>query len=870
VLAGRDVMAVMPTGSGKSLCYQLPALLMDGITVVVSPLIALMKDQVDGLQRNQAPATFINSALSLAEQQQRLRQVRRGDFKLLYVAPERFRNRQFMDGLRECKVSLFAVDEAHCVSEWGHDFRPDYLRLKPVFASLGHPPVAAFTATATPEVRQDISLQLGLNQPEVFVTGFDRPNLQFAVRQTSGEDDKIQAILALLRKARQQRGIIYCATRKAVERVTQTLKDSGFQTGAYHAGLPPEQRKSIQDRFMTDQLRIVVATNAFGMGIDKPDLRFIVHYDVPGSLEAYYQEVGRAGRDGQPATCLLLFNFGDTYTQEFFIDNSNPPRELIEEVYEALCEAGGDEIEMTNRELAEAITFPNASELGVSAALKILEKAGLIERGVEGEHEAAITLRSDPAELQASLAERMNQPREILKYLIEVEGLEKDQTLSCDLTDLCEGVGFSIEQTRRALQVLHTAGQIAYRPPFRGRGQRILQRIPADRLPIDFAAISRRSQFERRKLRKMIDYAYSSECLRRFILEYFGESRRSRSCHNCSSCLESGEPLVVRLLNEEETIVVKKVLSCVARMKGRFGAKRVVEVLTGSKAKALEEWNLMSLSTYGILKELSQGDVMEVVKALLDARLLEFEGSEFRVIKLTEGGHAAMTGKVPVEMAFPLTLRPLREAARAVQPAAVVNDVPFHQGLFEELRSLRRKMADEAGLAPFMIFPDEVLKEISRQLPSSPQELLQVRGIGKLKLQKWGGVVLETVRDFRQRNPAENEIQSAARKSHGSTVEETWRLWEQGKNLFEIADARDLTRSTVVGHLLQLMAEGRPIDLERVITPERRKMIETAIAQGGHERLKPIKELLPEEVSYEDIRLVVGALTLSLREKDSA
>jgi ATP-dependent DNA helicase RecQ len=755
VLAGRDVMVVMPTGSGKSLCYQLPALLMDGITIVVSPLIALMKDQVDGLRRNQIPATFINSVLSFAEQQQRLRQVRNGEFKLLYIAPERFRNRQFMEGLRACKVSLFAVDEAHCVSEWGHDFRPDYLRLKPVIDALGHPPVAALTATATLEVRQDISLQLGLNQPAILVTGFDRPNLQFAVRHTSGDDDKIQAILALLRKA-PQRGIIYCATRKAVESVTQTLKDSGFQAGAYHAGLPPEQRKSIQDRFMADRLPIVAATNAFGMGIDKPDLRFIVHYDVPGSLEAYYQEVGRAGRDGQPAVCLLLFNFGDTYTQEFFIENSNPPRQLIEEVYQMLCAAGGDEIEMTNRTLADSISFSNASEMGVSSALKILEKAGLIERGTEGAHEAAITLRSDPAEVRAGFAERLNQPREILKYLIEVEALGKDQTFSCDLAGLSVTLGFSIDQSRRALQVLHTAGQIAYRPPFRGRGQRILQRIPPVRLPIDFAAITRRCEFERRKLRKMIDYAYSPICLRRFILEYFGESRRSHSCHNCSVCLESGETSAARPLNEQETIVVKKVLSCVARMKGRFGAKRVVEVLTGSKVKALEEWRLTTLSTYGILKEMSQSDVMEVVKALIDSRLIEIEGSEYPVIKLTEGGRATMTGKVPVEMVFPLTLQPSNQAARSVRPAAssAPKDMPFNKGLFEELRSLRRKLADESDLPPFMILHDEVLKEVSRKLPGSLQEFGRIRGIGKRKLEQWGNAVLAAVRDFRRRHPS--------------------------------------------------------------------------------------------------------------------
>ncbi|MGB8993558.1 MAG: ATP-dependent DNA helicase RecQ, partial [Desulfobaccales bacterium] len=351
LLTRRDVVVVMPTGSGKSLCYQLPALLLDGVTLVISPLIALMKDQVDGLVQNQIPATFINSALTPSEQGQRLREIQQGNYKLVYIAPERFRNQGFMEGIQSCRVSLFAVDEAHCVSEWGHDFRPDYLRLKAVVEKLSHPPVAALTATATPDVRHDIITQLGLRQPIAFVAGFDRPNLRFHVRKVEGEKDKIDAIMTLLRKEA-RRGIIYAATRKNVETITLTLQANGYKAGSYHAGMEMESRRSVQDRFMEGSLPVVVATNAFGMGIDKADLRFVIHYDVPGSIEAYYQEVGRAGRDGKPATCLLLFNYGDTFTQEFFIDGSYPSRDMIERTYEVLCDIGTDEIEMTQKALA--------------------------------------------------------------------------------------------------------------------------------------------------------------------------------------------------------------------------------------------------------------------------------------------------------------------------------------------------------------------------------------------------------------------------------------------------------------------------------------------------------------------------------------
>ncbi|MDO9351448.1 MAG: ATP-dependent DNA helicase RecQ, partial [Deltaproteobacteria bacterium] len=473
LLKKRDAVVVMPTGSGKSLCYQLPALLLDGVTLVISPLIALMKDQVDGLVQNQIPATFINSALTPSEQGQRLREIQQGRYKLVYIAPERFRNPGFMEGIQSCRVSLFAVDEAHCVSEWGHDFRPDYLRLKEVAERLGHPPVAALTATATPDVRRDIITQLGLRQPVTFVAGFDRPNLRFQVKMVEGEKDKIDAILNLLKKE-PQRGIIYAATRKNVETVTRALQSMGYKSGGYHAGMEMESRKSVQDRFMEGSVPVVVATNAFGMGIDKADLRFVIHYDIPGSIEAYYQEVGRAGRDGKPAVCLLLFNYADTFTQEFFINGSYPPRDMIEEVYQVLCGIGTDEIEMTQKTLAGRLGSAKSNEMAVSSCLKILEKAGCIERGSEGEHQARVILRVEPEELQRQVEGKSKYQKEIFGYCLNVlEGL-KDRTLLVDLNAMAEHLNLSPEQLRRQFSALHQAGSMEYRPPFRGRGLKIL------------------------------------------------------------------------------------------------------------------------------------------------------------------------------------------------------------------------------------------------------------------------------------------------------------------------------------------------------------------------------------------------------------
>src|SRR5918994_1018772 len=326
VLEGHDTVVVMPTGGGKSLCYQLPALMREGVTVVVSPLIALMKDQVDALHARGLPATFINSSIDFEEQKARVAGLRQGHFKLVYVAPERFRSNHFVETLQRLQISLFAVDEAHCISSWGHDFRPDYLRLQSFRERIGQPQTVALTATATPYVRADIIEQLKLDEPRAFVSGFDRPNLSL--------------------------GVVYTETRKSVEQITRKLQEARLSVVGYHAGMTDEERVRAQEEFMSGRTQVIVATNAFGMGIDKPDIRFVVHFHLPGSIEAYYQEIGRAGRDGGQSVCLLLFNYADKRTQDYFIEGSYPPPDMIAKVYETLVSTGQKRIELATREIA--------------------------------------------------------------------------------------------------------------------------------------------------------------------------------------------------------------------------------------------------------------------------------------------------------------------------------------------------------------------------------------------------------------------------------------------------------------------------------------------------------------------------------------
>jgi ATP-dependent DNA helicase RecQ len=532
VLAGRNTVVVMPTGGGKSLCYQLPALMRDGVTLVVSPLIALMKDQVDQLAERGIAGTFINSSLSYTETNIRLSRLRMGEYKLLYVAPERFRSQAFMDSIAETQVRLFAVDEAHCISHWGHDFRPDYLRMKPAIEQLGNPQVIALTATATPQVRADICEQLGLTDAQVFVAGFDRPNLALRVMHPGTEREKIDILKRLIRQATGA-GIIYAATRKSVEQIASRLKLAGLRIELYHGGMDDSERSRAQDAFMRGDAQAIVATNAFGMGIDKSDIRFVAHFHLPGSIEAYYQEVGRAGRDGLPADCVLLFNYADTRTQQFFIEGSHPSPELIKRVYDEIVSFGLERVELTARELSERLRIKN--DMSIHSALVVLEKAGHIERGRAGE---AMVLALMKTSIDAALSAVPDDSNEggVLRDLVFTRNVNEREQTELDVKAIAAQLGLSDAQMRRALAALAAKELISYHAAFQGRGIRLLDAPPAKALRVDTKELATRAAAEQLKLRRVIDYCYHKSCLRTFILKYFGDRKQSLACQSCSTC----------------------------------------------------------------------------------------------------------------------------------------------------------------------------------------------------------------------------------------------------------------------------------------------------------------------------------------------
>lgn len=749
ILEGKNAIVVMPTGSGKSLCYQLPAMMFDGATVVVSPLIALMKDQVDALQARNLPATFINSSVDEREQWSRIDALRRGQYKLVYVAPERFRSGRFLEALKSISVSLFAVDEAHCISTWGHDFRPDYLRLKSVVQALngnsGGAQTVALTATATPYVRSDIIQQLGLTKPETFVSGFDRPNLTIDVVHTEKEREKIARIKRLA-KTHDGSGIIYAATRKAVEQVALQLQAQGLSVSAYHAGMGDAARVRAQEDFMTGRTQMIVATNAFGMGIDKADIRFVAHYQMPGSIEAYYQEIGRAGRDGLPSACVLLFNYADKNTHDFFIEGSYPSSEIIQSVYHVLLSTGLKRIELSAGEIAKRAGVRN--EMAVQSTLYLLERAGHIHR------------------------------------LANTGGVGRAGDPPWNVDPGTAGVSPAAATTP-------STGQKPSRGP---RAILMIDNVSPTKLRVTPGDVERRAALERRKLREMIEFCYTEYCYRAAILDYFGDRHHARNCGACGNCnphsvaktpLAAGEMLdeapavgrnrkgtatiskstAPRALSDDENLRVRKLLACASRMKGRFGKNMLASTLRGSAAKNVMQAHLNELSTYGLLKDLRQDDILLYIDALCVAGCLRISTGEFPTISITDLGERVMREQERIQLAL-----------------------------------------TDDGLAQ-----DE-------EEPLLPHTALQ-----------------------------------------------TYTLFRNGHSVEDIARQRELVTNTIEGHLAECIAAGLPVDLTKLVSDSDRAEIEKAIAEHGSEKLKPIRESLPESITYNMIRFVVARHRLAAR-----
>lgn len=558
LLNRNDTVAIMPTGAGKSICFQIPALLFEGVTLVISPLISLMKDQVDSLRQLGIAAVYINSSVSKAQLYKDLQNISAGFYKIIYIAPERLTSEYLPDSFKNLNISMVAVDEAHCLSQWGHDFRPSYRNILNFTNSLRIKPIiSAFTATATPEVKTDIINLLGLKQPNVFVTGFDRPNLYFSVLRGEVKD---KFVIDYVKKHQDEAGIIYVGTRKDVDALQVLLEIKGIKAGRYHAGMTDEERNQMQEDFLYDNLSVMVATNAFGMGIDKPNVRYVIHYNMPKNMEAYYQEAGRAGRDGLSGNCILLYSPQDTQLQKFLISKS-------------------------------------------------------------------------------------------------------------------------------------TESEI-------------------------------RQQLEYKRLQSMVDYCHTPQCLRAFILHYFGEFDVEEHCDNCSNCKLEGELIDI-------TIDVQKVLSCVYRMHERFGVKMIAEVLKGSKSAKVKQFNFERLSTYGLMKERKLKDISDLILRLSAMQYLDITESQYPVVTLNELSWQVLCGQKKVW-----------------QKMVIVKKAKAKGELFEALRSLRKELATKEKLPPYMIFSDATLTQMATDKPTDLELMKNIRGVGEFKLQKYGEEFLTVIKSY--------------------------------------------------------------------------------------------------------------------------
>lgn len=545
VLSGRDALIVLPTGGGKSLCFQVPALVRDGLTIVVSPLISLMMDQVDTLARRGISAAFINSTLSVSDVAERMKRAQDGSLKLLYLAPERLEAGRMLQRLAEIGVALLAVDEAHCISEWGHDFRPSYRRMRRIRDALGGPQTVALTATATPAVRDDIVRQLALNAPEIVVGGFDRTNLTYYVEPTRTQDEKDRTAVRWLREA-PGAAVVYAPTRKAVERLAAVLVRARIKAVAYHGGLHDSLRQTTQNAFMSSRARVIVATSAFGMGIDKPDVRLVVHHAMPGTLEAYYQEAGRAGRDGNASECVLLYSYPDRFTHEFFIAGANPERAVIERLWRVMRQQANRErfVELSIHDLAA--TMPSSvDERAVGAALRVLIAAGALT--VEQPQRGRVWLRllATSERIRRELVGTRDFERELLRALWRSNGRQLERGAIVDLDGLPRALG-GPRALVPVLQRLEDEQFVIWTRT--GGGFRLDSRCADEKwLPVDWQALQRRRQSDLDRLDAVQHYAQTRACRRAFVLRYFGDPETRPRCDACDRCLGTTANLPARV-----------------------------------------------------------------------------------------------------------------------------------------------------------------------------------------------------------------------------------------------------------------------------------------------------------------------------------
>ncbi|MBN1246562.1 MAG: RecQ family ATP-dependent DNA helicase [Anaerolineae bacterium] len=724
VLRGGNALTVLPTGGGKSLCYQVPAFLSDsGLTLVVSPLIALMKDQVDSLpERLQSKATTINSTLDGDVLRERLDRAVKGDYRLLYAAPERLRQPAFLHALRRAGVNRLVVDEAHCVSVWGHDFRPDYLKIRAAWQALGGPPILALTATAPPRVRRDIVQHLSPDQPMAVVTGdLTRPNLRLEVFSASNQDEKLYRLIGFCQNT-EGSGIVYADTRARCERLAEVLRQQGVDAAHYHAGI--SNRDGVQDDFMTGKTRVIVATIAFGMGIDKPDIRFVVHYTPPASLESYYQEAGRAGRDGAPARCLLMFSSADRGTLTRRMHQSLPHVDFLRNVYAAVLRHlnGAKATGIASGDLEREL---HADGTEVRVALSILEENGLIERGPDIPRAALIRL--------CPSRRRQDADDDRLQAFYAAGRLQSGQWTRVDLINVAEQVGCPPGDIEELILRWSDKGYLDTR--FSGRDMLIAQAEPPDDVADRISRwLDRFETIQVQRIAEIVGYARTRRCRHGHLNAYLG-GRRIDHCNACDNCVAIAPDEQTDTPEEHEQLAA--ILNCAARAPWSWGRYNLVLILQGNpKAPAKAQ----GYPGYGSLSFRSRTAIEDLIDRLEQAgflapRELDNGGT---VLDLTPSGHAVL--RTPDSLT---RIAPKRQTQGMGQTAFIaIAPKEMDEALYDKLRAWRTEKARETKVPAYVILHNSQLKGIATERPRTPEALLGVNGIGPKRLASYGKEIL--------------------------------------------------------------------------------------------------------------------------------